>query len=114
MGKKTTEVSTKFSANVVGYFNGKLNFSLKEIGDCIGQKRAFVSMVKKGERSLTIEHLFALQNAVNEPLPVLIYEALEEQTPAPIKERNADLYNLLKSLSEPLLDAAKARSKKKK
>jgi len=107
--RKTTDVSRSFSAEVVRYLNESVGLSLTSIANRIGQTRSFVSLVKHGERSLTVGHLFALQNTVGQPLPVLILTALEKQTPKAMKSKHKELYDLLRSSGEILIAAARER-----
>lgn len=71
-----SSVSTpQLSAALVAHLrrDGK---SLRQIGEMVGLSESFVSRVAKGERSFTIEHLALFEEALGEPLPALIMQAM--------------------------------------
>src|SRR5687768_5228937 len=53
----------------------KRGMTLTAIAEAIGATKSFVSRVKSRSRSLTIDHLTALEKKLGEPLPLLLLEA---------------------------------------
>jgi transcriptional regulator with XRE-family HTH domain len=49
--------------------------TLKEIGALMGLKEAFISRVRNGQRSLTLEHLTRLEDALGKSLPAILVDA---------------------------------------
>jgi len=62
------------STHVVQYLHGQ-GMTLKEIGSLMDVKESFISRVRKGERSLTLEHLTKLEQALGKPLPAILVHA---------------------------------------
>ncbi len=49
--------------------------TLKEIGALMGLKESFISRVRNGQRSLTLEHLARLEDALGKSLPAILVHA---------------------------------------
>ena len=59
--------------------------TLRQIADTMGLSESFISRVARKKRSLTIEHLLRLQEAIDKPLPLLLLEATsQDSVPAPL------------------------------
>lgn len=67
-------VSSALSGDVIDMLC-KRGMTLTEISKTIGASKSFVSRVKSRSRSLTIDHLVALESAIGEPLPLLLLRA---------------------------------------
>jgi transcriptional regulator with XRE-family HTH domain len=102
-------VSSALSGDVIDLLV-KRGMTLTEIALAIGTTKSFISRVKSKARSLTIDHLVALEEAVGEPLPMLLLQA------TPIQSVRPDLRPLyratLKVVSEGKSTKVKRRSAK--
>jgi transcriptional regulator with XRE-family HTH domain len=67
-------VSSPLSGDVIDFLL-KRGMTLTAIAEAIGATKSFVSRVKSRSRSLTIDHLMALEETLGEPLPLLLLEA---------------------------------------
>lgn len=67
-------VSSSLSAEVIDLLM-KRGMTLTAIAEAIGVTKSFLSRVKARSRSLTIDHLMALESVVGEPLPLLLIHA---------------------------------------
>jgi transcriptional regulator with XRE-family HTH domain len=67
-------VSSAISSDLIDLLV-KRGMTLTSIADAIGATKSFLSGVKAKSRSLTIDHLVALEAAVGEPLPLLLLHA---------------------------------------
>jgi transcriptional regulator with XRE-family HTH domain len=67
-------VSSSLSGDVIDLLL-KRGMTLTAIAEAIGATKSFVSRVKSRSRSLTIDHLTALEKELGEPLPLLLLEA---------------------------------------
>lgn len=88
-------VSSAISADVLDLLV-KRGMTLTEIATAIGVTKSFLSRVRARSRSLTIEHLAALEAAVGEPLPLLLLRA------TPIESVPKDLRALYRSTERAL------------
>ena len=68
-------IPTRVSADVVQYLMTHRDMSLSDIADVLGVTKSFISRVKSRQRSLTVDHLMALERVVGRPLPLLLMEA---------------------------------------
>ena len=80
--------------------------TLTEIAKLIGVTKSYISRVKAGTRSFTLDHLVRLERAVGEPLPWLLVKSI------PIASVSAELRPLYKATLK-LLDPAPGRRRKK-
>ncbi len=76
------------SADLVKYLQAQ-GMTLRQIGERMGLSESFVSRVASRKRSFTIEHLLRLQEAMGQPLPLLLLEAITEDS---VPESLAPLY----------------------
>lgn len=83
-------VSSSLSADVIDLLL-KRGMTLTEIAGAIGTTKSFVSRVRSRSRSLTIDHLIALEAVVGEPLPMLLLQAI------PVESVRPELRSLYKS-----------------
>ena len=67
-------VSSAISADVVEFLI-KRGMTLTSIAQAIGVTKSFLSRVKSRTRSLTIDHLVAIESVIGEPLPLLLLQA---------------------------------------
>jgi transcriptional regulator with XRE-family HTH domain len=72
-------VSSAISADVIDLLT-KRGMTLTAIAQAIGVTKSFLSRVKARSRSLTIDHLVALEAVVGEPLPLLLLQATPLQS----------------------------------
>lgn len=49
--------------------------NLTEIAELLGVTRSYISRVKNGTRSFTLDHLVTLQRKTGQPLPLLLLQA---------------------------------------
>jgi len=71
-------VSSKLSGDMIDLLVAR-GMTLTQIAHATGTTKSFISRVKSRSRSLTIDHMVALEEAVGEPLPLLLLKA----TPLP-------------------------------
>ncbi|HUT46857.1 MAG TPA: helix-turn-helix transcriptional regulator [Sedimentisphaerales bacterium] len=76
---KTKYVSVSASSAIVVQLH-KEGFSQKRIADSMGVSESFISHVKQGRRSLTINRLSKLEESLETPLPLLFLKALDEKS----------------------------------
>ena len=67
-------VSSAISADIIEFLV-KRGMTLTSIAKAIGVTKSFLSRVKARSRSLTIDHLVAIEAVVGEPLPLLLLHA---------------------------------------
>jgi transcriptional regulator with XRE-family HTH domain len=90
----------EFSAALVAYLRNQ-GRNLREIGEMIGLSESFVSRVSNGERSFTIDHLAHFEQALGEPLPALIMQAMWAQDLPPRQQAEFDAaLQLLRNLDQ--------------
>jgi len=94
MTARGLEAARTFSSDVIVYL--KKSKTLREIGALIGRSESFVSLVSKGKRSLTIEHLIALEHALGKSLPLLMLEVSAES----LSRRDRQQYEALRQILE--------------
>jgi transcriptional regulator with XRE-family HTH domain len=67
-------VSSALSGDVIDLLVAR-GMTLTQIAHATGTTKSFISRVKSRSRSLTIDHMVALEEAVGEPLPLLLLKA---------------------------------------
>ena len=72
-------VQASLSADIILYLR-HLGMTLREVGDLIGLSESFMSRVANKKRSLTVEHLEGIAQAVDMPLPLLLSRAMSKQS----------------------------------
>ena len=78
------QIEANLSADLVKYLQSQ-GMTLRQIADTMGLSESFVSRVAHKKRSLTIEHLLRLQEAIDKPLPLLLLDATsQDSVPAPL------------------------------
>ncbi len=75
MDEERKEVEANLSADLVRHLQAQ-GMTLRQIGERMGLSESFISRVANRKRSLTIEHLLRLQEAMGTPLPLLLLEAV--------------------------------------
>lgn len=73
------QIEANLSADLVKYLQSQ-DMILRQIGDAVGLSESFISRVAHKKRSLTIEHLLRLQEALGKPLPLLLLEATSQDS----------------------------------
>ncbi len=74
---KHQQIESAYSAistRIVKHLHAQ-GMTLKEIGALMGLKESFISRVGKGQRSLTLEHLTRLEDALGKSLPAILVHA---------------------------------------
>lgn len=99
-------VSSSLSGDIIELLMRR-GMTLTAIAQALGAGKSFVSRVKSRSRSLTIDHLVALEAAVGEPLPVLLLEA------TPIESVPPELRPLYRSTLK-VVSGGKRRSPKRR
>lgn len=79
------------------------NKTQKELANEIGITQAFLSLIEKGEREVSINLLKALGKALNVPLTVLMYLAMEDNDFTPEAKHMKE--TLGKEFEKLLIDA---------
>jgi transcriptional regulator with XRE-family HTH domain len=94
-------VSNRFSRDVVELLTSR-GMNLTEIAKLLGVTKSYVSRVKAGKRSFTLDHLAVLEKELGRPAPLLLMEAIPRETVAP---KARPLYDatikLLRRMAEP-------------
>lgn len=67
----------------------KRGMTLTEVAKLLGVSKSYISRVHSGVRSLTLDHLWRLQESLGEPIPVLFLNAMD---PASIPPNVRSLY----------------------
>ncbi len=78
------QIEANLSADLVKYLQAQ-GMTLRQIAHTMGLSESFISRVAHKKRSLTIEHLWRLQETIDKPLPLLLLEAIsQDSVPAPL------------------------------
>lgn len=78
------QVEANLCADLVKHLQSQ-GMTLRQIADTMGLSESFISRVAHKKRSLTIEHLLRLQEAIDKPLPLLLLEATsQDSVPQPL------------------------------
>ncbi len=88
MDEQRKQVEANLSADLVRHLQSQ-GMTLRQIGESMGLSESFISRVAHRKRSLTIEHLLRLQEATGTPLPLLLLEAVTQDS---VPESLAPLY----------------------
>jgi transcriptional regulator with XRE-family HTH domain len=96
MPSKTTKFATSFSSDIAKCLRDEKR-TLKDIGQMIGCSESFMSLVARGKRNFTVDHLIALEKAIDKPLPLLILEASKSSVPASMKSQYESLKKIFGS-----------------
>lgn len=75
--------------------------SLERIGEYMGLSRAYICMVKSGQRNLTMARLKKLEVGLRRPLPLLLMQAIEG---ASVPEELTSEYKILRSILKQASD----------
>jgi transcriptional regulator with XRE-family HTH domain len=71
-------VSTSVSSDVIEYLLER-GMSLSDIAANLCVTKSFISRVRSRQRSLTLDHLAALERVMGKPLPLLLMEATPKE-----------------------------------
>ncbi len=88
MDTQRRQIEANLSADLVKHLQSR-GMTLRQIADSMGLSESFISRVAHKKRSLTIEHLLRLQEAIDRPLPLLLLEAT---TPDSVPQQLAPVY----------------------
>ena len=77
MDTERKQIEANLSADLVKYLQSQ-GMTLRQIGEALDLSESFISRVAHRKRSLTIEHLLRLQEALGKPLPLLLLEATSQ------------------------------------
>jgi transcriptional regulator with XRE-family HTH domain len=107
-------LSSSLSAQIIEYL--RKSYSQVEIARMLHVSEAFVSLVKKRERSLTIDHLELLADALSMPLGAMLLVMTEpkqssQETPER-RERFAHLAKLCDKARDSILRASLVATRK--
>lgn len=94
MTKKTLNLSSRFSSEILNYLIQTM--SHEQIEEIIDTKESFLDMVHQGERSLTMDHLIAIEEFLGKPLPVILLEARKKSVPQKLKNQYGELLEIFK------------------
>jgi predicted XRE-type DNA-binding protein len=72
--KKREPDYENISSGVVGLLCDR-GMNLTQIAELLGVTRSYISRVKGGTRSFTLDHLVTLQRKTEQPLPLLLLQA---------------------------------------
>ena len=75
-------LSSSLSGEVLTWLIGR-GYSQVEVARLLGVSEAFISLVKSRERSLTLDHLEALSDALNVPLGAMMLQVTERESKDP-------------------------------
>jgi transcriptional regulator with XRE-family HTH domain len=75
-------LSSSLSGDVLKWLIGR-GYSQVEIARLLGVSEAFISLVKSRERSLTLDHLEALSEALNLPLGAMMIQVTQRECKDP-------------------------------
>lgn len=89
--------------------NGPYGWTLKKIGEAVGCGESFVSMVGRGRRSFTLDHLTMLEKKLDMPVAILLLKSIDPKT---VDKQLMPLYNQFMSRVSGKT-AAKTRTKRK-
>jgi len=73
------QVKATLSSDLVKHFQ-KRGMTILEIAKLTGLSESFISRVANRERSFTIDHLVKIERSVRQPLPLLLLEALSQES----------------------------------
>ncbi len=59
--------------------NGPYGWTLKKIGEAVGCGESFVSMVGRGKRSFTLDHLTMLEKKLGVPVAILLLRSIDPE-----------------------------------
>ena len=76
--------------------------SLTHIAKLLGVTKSYVSRVKAGKRSLTLDHLAVLEMELGRSVPLMLMETIPRETVAPKARRLYDAtIKLLRRMADP-------------
>ena len=96
------KVSSDVSAAVVTYVLREKRLTQEELAEAIEVSPAFISRVRTGERSLTVDHLKALEGITGVPLGALLLAAV------PLPEPTGKMKKLHEMAREAIAQADRA------
>jgi|GEM_PF-5332732 len=82
--------------------------SQTDIADFLEVSKSFISRVKAGTRSFTLQHLAEIGEKFDQPLPLLLFRLMDPET---IKPENRKLYSMVKRMIEPKTVKRRKKSK---
>lgn len=99
-------ISQRLSSDIIAMLLNR-GFNAARIGAMLGVTKSFISRVKSGQRSLTLEHLAALEAEIGEPMPYLLIKS------TPLEEVKPELRPLYRATLKLLAPRKAARQTRK-
>ena len=97
--KRSSPSKQSVPADVVGYLRAEKGMTLQQIATLTGTTESFISRVGRGQRNLTVEHLYKLEAHLKESLPLLLLRAMpRESLPEQLQPLFDQAVELLKAL----------------
>jgi transcriptional regulator with XRE-family HTH domain len=96
------------STGIVKHLIDDRGMSVTQIADRLGVTKSYISKVKAGERSLTLDHLGDLERITSEPIAFLMLKAMDpESVPPEVKP----LYRIAWKMMAPQKKRAAPKSR---
>ena len=100
-------VSNRFSRDVIDLLIER-GMNVTRIASLLAVSKSYISRVKAGKRSLTLDHLAVLERKLGSPVALLLMESIPRDTVAP---KARPLYDatlrLLRRMAEPVPRASR-------
>jgi len=96
------------SSDIVEMLLGR-GITAARLSEMLEVTKSFISRVKSGERSLTLEHLAKLEDAVGQPMPYLLVQSTPIES---VKPELRSLYRATLKLLSPRKTTKHARKAK--
>ena len=104
-----TEGTEYVSRDIVRLLKDQHGWTLKKIGEAINCGESFISMVGRGKRSFTLDHLTMLEKKLGEPVAILLLKSID---PKKVDKQLRPLYNRFMSrVTEKTTGSAKGKRK---
>ncbi len=93
--KSKSKVKHELSKNIVNYLHDTFGENYRQIGEKIDLSESFMSLVRHGERNLTLDHLLRIESVYETPLPTILIQAIKDKN---IPEELREGYELLREI----------------
>jgi transcriptional regulator with XRE-family HTH domain len=109
MTHERRKLEYRFSSDVIEYLMSR-GMTVTQIAAVLKVSKSFISRVKSRQRSLTIDHLLAIEDVIGQPLPLLLLEAIPLDTvPPDVRPLYEETLKLFRANAAPPKPARKAR-----
>lgn len=109
--KADTSFYPTVSSNVVNYLCDQ-GMTQREIARLMNVSASFISRVRNGKRSLTLQHLESLEGILGKPVSIILMEATPaESTPKDLATLSAAFRSLMAKLGEAIESNQSGHSK---